>query len=69
MIILKETSLSSCESDDLLQQTFSKLSSDEKNVLGKEALQLANMNCKSIIDTMQNEGELQIYWDGSVKDG
>ena len=65
MMIHKEPATANIAINDPLPQKFSSLSTDERNVL----VQLTNDNCKSVIKTMQNEGELQIFGDRSVKEG
>lgn len=67
MMIIKETPASTTISNPM-QKIFQSLSSDEKNVLRKEMLQLTNDDCKSVIITMQNEGMLQIFGACSIKD-
>ncbi|GFH50562.1 hypothetical protein CTEN210_07038 [Chaetoceros tenuissimus] len=69
MLVLKESRHSLPVCHDPLQQEYAKMSNDERNVLGSEALSLKNDDCIPMIDTMRSEGTLRIYGDGSVKDG
>ena len=58
MLRLKETTSTNTATADLLQQQFRSLSTDEQNVIGKEALALTNKDCLPLITTMQAGGEL-----------
>jgi hypothetical protein len=69
MLVLKEPIPADTATADLLQQQLRVLSTDERNVIGKEALALTNADCVSLITTMQTGGKLRIFGDGSVKEG
>lgn len=69
MLVLKETESVSAQITDPLQQVYSTLSQDKKNVLGEEALSVTIDDCESVAATIRTGGEIFIYGHGSVKDG